>query len=73
MIVHKEKAESWQLAWVDMDDDSMTGGRLKQSFKLFKQRERFCLTYCNSYIDNNFKGLLDFYQSYGKESTLNGT
>ena len=37
MTVHEERAEPWTVTLVDTGDHSMTGGRLKRVFIIFKE------------------------------------
>jgi glucose-1-phosphate cytidylyltransferase len=73
MIVHKERAEPWNVTLVDTGEDSMTGGRLKRIESYLKEEKAFCLTYGDGVADVNIKALIDFHFSHGKEATLTAT
>jgi glucose-1-phosphate cytidylyltransferase len=73
IIVHKERAEPWNVTLVDTGDHSMTGGRLKRIESYLKSEKAFCLTYGDGVADVNIKELMDFHLSHGKEATLTAT
>jgi glucose-1-phosphate cytidylyltransferase len=73
MIVHKERAEPWNVTLVDTGDDSMTGGRLKRIESYLKNEKAFCFTYGDGVADVNIKELIDFHLAHGKEATLTAT
>jgi len=70
MIVHKERAEPWQITLIDTGDDSMTGGRLKRVSPFLCNEECFCFTYGDGLSDVNIKSLIEFHKAHGKEATL---
>lgn len=73
MIVHKERAEPWNVTLVDTGDGSMTGGRLKRIEPYLKNEKAFCFTYGDGVADVNIKELIDFHLAHGKEATLTAT
>jgi glucose-1-phosphate cytidylyltransferase len=73
MIVHKERAEPWNITLVDTGEDSMTGGRLKRIEPYIKNEKAFCFTYGDGVADVNIKDLIDFHLEHGKEATLTAT
>jgi glucose-1-phosphate cytidylyltransferase len=73
MIVHKERAEPWNVTLVDTGDYSMTGGRLKKIEPYLKNENAFCFTYGDGVADVNIKELIDFHLAHGKEATLTAT
>jgi glucose-1-phosphate cytidylyltransferase len=73
MIVHKERAEPWNVTLVDTGDDSMTGGRLKRIEPYLKNEKAFCLTYGDGVADVNIKELIDFHLAHGRDATLTAT
>jgi glucose-1-phosphate cytidylyltransferase len=73
MIVHKERAEPWNITLVDTGEDSMTGGRLKRIEPYLKNETAFCFTYGDGVADVNIKELIDFHLAHGKEATLTAT
>jgi glucose-1-phosphate cytidylyltransferase len=73
VIVHKERAEPWNVTLVDTGDHSMTGGRLKRIESYLKSEKAFYLTYGDGVADVNIKELMDFHLAHGKEATLTAT
>jgi glucose-1-phosphate cytidylyltransferase len=73
IIVHKERAEPWNVTLVDTGDHSMTGGRLKRIGSYLKSEKAFFLTYGDGVADVNIKELMDFHLAHGKEATLTAT
>jgi glucose-1-phosphate cytidylyltransferase len=73
MIVHKERAEPWNVTLVDTGDNSMTGGRLKRVALYLDEGQDFCFTYGDGVADVNIKELIQFHQTHGKEATLTAT
>jgi glucose-1-phosphate cytidylyltransferase len=57
IIVHKERAEPWNVTLVDTGDHSMTGGRLKRIESYLKSEKAFCLT---PHVENFFRSVLQF-------------
>ena len=43
--IHQSNCESWEVTLVDTGEETMTGGRLKKTKKLFKEDDTFCFTY----------------------------
>lgn len=70
MVVHKKKAEPWQITLVDTGDASMTGGRLRRVREYLKDEAAFCFTYGDGVADINVGELIDFHHREGRLSTV---
>jgi glucose-1-phosphate cytidylyltransferase len=70
MLVHKKRAEPWNITLVDTGDNSMTGGRLKRVAPYLNEGEDFCFTYGDGVADVNIEALIQFHHAHGKEATL---
>ena len=69
MIVHKKKAEDWQVTILDTGVGTMTGGRIKRAEELLN-KEPFMLTYGDGVCDVDIGKLLEFHKSHGKIATI---
>lgn len=70
MLVHNQRAESWNVTLVDTGDLSMTGGRLKRVEEYLVNEDCFCLTYGDGLSDVDIKATIKFHKSHGKLATL---
>ena len=73
ILVHHNKAESWNVTLVDTGTDSMTGGRLKRVSNYLKNEKAFCFTYGDGLANVNISDLISFHFSNGKLATLTAT
>lgn len=73
MIVHKKRAEDWNVTLVDTGLNTMTGGRLKRVKEYLKDDESFFFTYGDGVSDINIKELLNFHNSHNKLATMTST
>jgi len=63
-------SEDWTIGLHETGASSMTGGRLFNLKKLFKQGDTFMLTYGDGVADIDVNKLLEFHKSHGKIATL---
>jgi glucose-1-phosphate cytidylyltransferase len=68
--VHNRKSEPWKVTLLDTGEDSLTGNRLLHTKDYLDKNEPFCLTYGDGLSNVNFKKLIDFHKSHGKDATL---
>jgi len=63
-------SEDWTIGLHETGGSSMTGGRLFNLKKLFKEGETFMLTYGDGVADVDINKLVEFHKSHGKIATL---
>lgn len=68
--IHNKKSEPWKVTLLDTGEDSLTGNRLLHTKDYLDKNEPFCLTYGDGLSNVNFKKLIDFHKSHGKDATL---
>jgi glucose-1-phosphate cytidylyltransferase len=68
--IHNKKSEPWKVTLLDTGEDSLTGNRLFHTKDYLDKNEPFCLTYGDGLSNVNFKKLIDFHKSHGKDATL---
>lgn len=64
------KKEPWKLHLVHTGDNNMTGSRIYQTKKFFRDREDFCLTYGDGVCDVDIAQEIEFHKKHGKIGTI---
>ena len=73
MVVHKGRAEPWNITLVDTGDDSLTGGRLLRVKSYVENDDAFCFTYGDGVTDLNISEAVKFHYSHKKLATVTAT
>jgi len=69
MVVHRKKAEPWEVTLVDTGEKTMTGGRLRR-VRDYLNDSTFCFTYGDGLADIDISALIDYHRTNGRQSTV---
>lgn len=65
--------ESWKITFIDTDEETNTGGRIKRIEPFIGEDDSFMVTYGDGVADINIRKLVDFHQTHGLIGTVTVT
>jgi glucose-1-phosphate cytidylyltransferase len=69
-VVHRVKAEPWQVTLIDTGEETMIGGRIKRILPYVEGERDFCLTYGDGVGDIDVKAAIALHRREGRLATV---